>query len=243
MDPLRDGVCPICDGPTIRYGYTDVRAYWWASPPAFPDCISREVLFNPTYYEVCRRDCYILSRDRDDCIVKIGRHGVYNYRWDWSLSIRNKPIVAIDHPNLTITSAVAALRHERLTDQSGRRPFEDDIVKDRYDQTTRLIYADWLEDRGFDDVAAAQRSWTKERQEAEDWLRDFAAKSSLEYGEVIHAASRYQTHGDICNLRERTEEAQGMVFADRESFWQNYETLTGDIVEPFKKGQPFSCSC
>lgn len=54
--------------------------------------------------------------------------------------------------------------------------FEKAIQEDRYDEATRRVFGDWLEEHGFDDEAKVQREWTREKQEAEDWLRDFANK-------------------------------------------------------------------
>ncbi len=52
-----------------------------------------------------------------------------------------------------------------------RQAFLDAIAADRYDQTTRLVFADWLNEHGLDDEAEVQRQWTPEKQRAEDWLR------------------------------------------------------------------------
>lgn len=57
-----------------------------------------------------------------------------------------------------------------------RAAFEAALKENPYDATTHFVFADWLEENGFDDEAAWQRSWTRERQEAEDWLKVYAAR-------------------------------------------------------------------
>lgn len=72
----------------------------------------------------------------------------------------------------------------------GRRDVEKVVhykhVQDnRYDRDLHMIFADWLEENGYDDEAVLERKWTPERQEAEDWLRALASNSGetcLNYG-------------------------------------------------------------
>src|SRR5215210_5526362 len=44
----------------------------------------------------------------------------------------------------------------------------------------RLVLADWFEEFGFDDEAYLQRTWTPERQEAENYLINYARKLCVE---------------------------------------------------------------
>lgn len=61
-----------------------------------------------------------------------------------------------------------------------REAFEEALRKDHYDEVTRMVFADWLDENGFDDEATAQRKWTREKQESEDWLREFVKDVSRE---------------------------------------------------------------
>ncbi len=65
------------------------------------------------------------------------------------------------------------MNHDQEKD---KQKFLDAIKDNRYDGELRLVYSDWLEERGLDDEALTQRKWTKEKQEAEDWLREFASR-------------------------------------------------------------------
>lgn len=65
--------------------------------------------------------------------------------------------------------------------------FEKALLENRYDQETHFVYADWLYEQGEDDLADWHITWTKERQESEDWMRDFASKcgkTCTNYGQV-----------------------------------------------------------
>ena len=64
-------------------------------------------------------------------------------------------------------------------DEKTRQVFADSIKSLRGDEAlaTRYIFADWLDEQGCDDEAAAQRAWTREKQKALDWMADFAKES------------------------------------------------------------------
>lgn len=56
-----------------------------------------------------------------------------------------------------------------------RQAFEEVLKENRYDSTTRLVYADWLEERGFDDEAQEQRRMASpEWVGADRWMHAFA---------------------------------------------------------------------
>ncbi len=58
--------------------------------------------------------------------------------------------------------------------QQEREAFESAIKTDRYDQITRLVYADWLEENGLDDEASEQRRRASpEWVEAARWMEGF----------------------------------------------------------------------
>lgn len=53
--------------------------------------------------------------------------------------------------------------------------FERVLKNFRYDRVTRLAYADWLEEHGYDDEAAEmRRRATPAWEEADRWMHDFA---------------------------------------------------------------------
>lgn len=95
-----------------------------------------------------------------------------------------------------------------------REAFEDVIKADRYDQVTRLVFADWLEEHGLDDEAAEQR-----RMASPDWVE--AARWMEEYvksigGNVLNYDSLFHRN-EGTGRYERVEEV-------------NYEEFTFDQV-------------
>ncbi len=63
-----------------------------------------------------------------------------------------------------------------------RQAFLDAITADRYDHATRLVFADFLNENGYDAEAEEQRRWTPEWQRAWDWFEKLAAAVSLAEG-------------------------------------------------------------
>ena len=139
-----------------------------------------------------------------------------------------------------------------MNHDSGKQPFLRAIEADRYDKAVRLAYADWLEERGYDDEAVLQRAWTVERQEAEDWLRWFAdecgyhdgyeGERKITYEEVIEFGRVYQETGDGWTQFGSTD-AQDTMCHHRKEFWKHWQTITGVVVPEDKKDAFFSCSC
>ncbi len=155
---------------------------------------------------------------------------------------------------------------------SEKEAFLSAIQKDRYDQTTRLVFADWLEENGFDDDALFQRKWTPKYQKAEDWLRDFAGKcgktcinyndawdarrggedvelvwQDITYEMIVQAGHDYVDHGDYFT-QVGSEEARDMCRGEAaELFWEHWETVTGRTKTPREQDEwtngPFSCTC
>ncbi len=138
------------------------------------------------------------------------------------------------------------------------------IAEDRYDQQTRWVFADWLEEHGLDDEALVQRSWTRKKQEAEDWLRDFAVKcgetctnygykepcdewEKITYEMVIQVGHDYVDHGHFFT-QVGSEAARDMCQGETaELFWKHWQTVTGRTKAAREEDEwmdgPFSCSC
>lgn len=62
-----------------------------------------------------------------------------------------------------------------------RAAFERAIEEDPEDLETRQVFADWLEERGFDDEARAQREWDGDEEEEEEDFTDYCCGSDLDY--------------------------------------------------------------
>lgn len=73
------------------------------------------------------------------------------------------------------------------------------LAADRYDQTTRLVFADWLDENGLDDEAMEQRRCaTPEWEKAARWLESFATKCGAtcsNYSEVWQAYHEQRQQG------------------------------------------------
>ncbi len=136
--------------------------------------------------------------------------------------------------------------------------FELAIKKDRYDQTTRLVFADWLEENGLDDEALIQRSWTREKQESEDWLRDYAedirntnyyrgegyyesyGRKEFSYEDLLAAArSHLETGEETAVLGLNGPDSRDTM----EEFWQHYAIVTGTAVQEGYGNTFFACDC
>lgn len=126
-------------------------------------------------------------------------------------------------------------------DLKDRIAFENALVLNKYDQTTRLIFADWLEEYGFDDEAVFHREWTKEWQKSKDWLEEFARDNiPLGYDFMMESAENiiktgYAYIGD--------DDAKDAIDRNREEFWKHYEVVMKTEVDEDIKERYFSCSC
>ncbi len=106
--------------------------------------------------------------------------------------------------------------------------FKKAIEDDKYDQTTRLVMADWLEEHGYDDEALVQRKWTREFQVAEDWLTSYGKEvDGLELAELIKAGHSFLDKSEPHRIMEY---APRRASRDLEEFWIYFATYTGRTV-------------
>lgn len=124
------------------------------------------------------------------------------------------------------------------------------IQEDRYDRTTRLAYADWLEENGFDDEAEEQRNWSEERERSIEYLENFAKgcydaydddgehTNALTYQELIEAAEAWITKREYYRLGTTSYNDAN------EEFWDHFDRATGrNTKDSRQRGYFFSCSC
>jgi uncharacterized protein (TIGR02996 family) len=122
-----------------------------------------------------------------------------------------------------------------------KKAFEDAIRADRYDGVTRKVFADWLEENGYDDEAVVQRSWTPEKQRAEDWLREYGAECEMYYEELIEVANNFLDKGHGYTLSFDTPD---IVFSGAEDFWDHFALATGRKDAEAHRGEVFfRCAC
>ncbi len=127
-----------------------------------------------------------------------------------------------------------------------REGFLKALEADRFDLASHRAYADWLYEKGEDDLAHVHASWTREKQEAEDWLREFAAEGGVHcpdypydnddgrpitYEEVIQAGHDYLNHGNhFVQLGDETlrDKTYGKTLV---KYWKCWQLVTGITVD------------
>ena len=136
---------------------------------------------------------------------------------------------------------------------SERDAFLKALAENEDDTTTRLVYADWLDDHGEHEEADRQRKWTP----AKAWLVQFCRDNNpateddpdewfisyeqlLELGRAAVEGADEEGFGFSCGNNET------MCWALQDNsleFWKNWSTVTGiaiplDVTESY-----FGCSC
>lgn len=141
-----------------------------------------------------------------------------------------------------------------------RERFLKAIEADPYDLHTRKVYADWLDEFGSDtdaDVAAEQRAWTREKQDAVVYLTDFATWLT-QYAEEN---GQYREHNFTFDslLAGLTAVADGDSYPDElfcsgfdhpdrcreeeDQLWRAWELVTGRSLDGLNPHGTFHCSC
>lgn len=145
-----------------------------------------------------------------------------------------------------------------------REAFLRALQENPEDRDLREVYADWLEEQGFDDEARAQR--------AEVYLRGYAARitaketygkyykdderewephelvSPISYEKLLKGANKYldQYKGEgeewIPATLYLSFDIPDFVYEQREQFWEAIEAVTGRKVHD-KTDFIFRCSC
>jgi uncharacterized protein (TIGR02996 family) len=125
-----------------------------------------------------------------------------------------------------------------------RKRFEDAIGADPYDLAVRKVFADWLEEHGDrpgdDDLAVLHRGWTVEKQQAKEWLEDFARDFDMSYDELMAAAFDALDRGRGVTLEFETPDR---AFTDGRDFWRCFKLLTGRDEVDEDTGLFFRCAC
>ncbi|MCA9067277.1 MAG: TIGR02996 domain-containing protein [Planctomycetaceae bacterium] len=135
------------------------------------------------------------------------------------------------------------------------RAFLDILEKNEDDSTTRLIYADWLEEWGYCEEAERQRLWPQ----AKKWLVEFCEKNQgdeyewkLDYETLLEEGNRaYQyaleKDGEIGVISLSCGNNETMCYALRanpDEFWKNWSIITGNPLPDEPEGNyGFRCAC
>lgn len=149
-----------------------------------------------------------------------------------------------------------------------RAAFEAALLVDPDDEAPHKIFADWLDENGFEDEANYHRRWTVELREAEQWMAKFAEGHSKGYWEwddgdvdmgekytaeeLIGYATNYvegnrkTKYGWWGHTQQGDDSLRSDMFEDetREKFWRCWELITGkSLIGNEKDNSPFGCSC
>ena len=142
-----------------------------------------------------------------------------------------------------------------MNKEGQREAFLHKISEDKYDQTTRLIFADWLDENDYPEDANKQREWTPEWQKSEDWLTDFAERCTEGYEldedykkctleQLVKVINCYLEDGSSSVMSGLGFAAQDLYDEEREAFWYHWEEYTKATVdETYRTSEPFRCGC
>lgn len=130
-----------------------------------------------------------------------------------------------------------------------RREFEKAIEAAPYDLKTRKVFADWLDEFGTDsdaDLAVEQREWTVEKQDAIEWITEFAEYLSTEefkitYSELMETAKKHSESGEWDDWITLPYTTPDRVYTEMEEFWKDYELATGK--KPKNTSGFIGCAC
>ena len=121
-----------------------------------------------------------------------------------------------------------------------RLAFQLAIGADRYDQVTRLVFADWLDEHDSPEEAQKQRAWTVTWQKSEDYVREFCQNVDLNYSYFLEAARSHLATGAAieCTMTTSNE----TMDVDHDELWRQVGILLGVEIESSPVTDPFTCS-
>lgn len=129
-----------------------------------------------------------------------------------------------------------------MTPEQEREAFVEALKADRYDQTTRLVFADWLLEHDEPEEAAFQRAWTPEWQQSADWVRDFCQRVNLNHGYFLEKAAKCLDEGDGWDgIDVYLDTSNATVDEDMAEVWRHVGVVLRREVDALKMGDPFSC--
>lgn len=130
---------------------------------------------------------------------------------------------------------------------SHREAFLRALEANEEDVTTRLVYADWLEERGETEEAERQRAWPA----AKDWLRklcdepdDNADAYCLGVNTLIRMARSALEDGSLAIDCGANEDMCDKLRQDCREFWRKIAIVTGlPLPEGYAENSRFGCGC
>jgi uncharacterized protein (TIGR02996 family) len=134
---------------------------------------------------------------------------------------------------------------------SERKAFLAALAKDEDDTTTRLVYADWLDERGEHEEADRMRKWDA----AKAWLVRFFQEHNE--GDYFGQLNSYEDLLELARVAVEEANEWGLGFdcgsnenlcnalrANAREFWKNWSIVMGIPLPPSAdKNLSFGCSC
>ncbi len=150
-----------------------------------------------------------------------------------------------------------------------RAAFIDALAANEDDTATRLVYADWLEERGDDDEAARQRAWPAAKAWLKDWVRsiNYREYDDDAEGDPIPTGRREEnsphTYADAIEAGHAALSGEGYCWAtdagadffllwnkpeegdaNRAEWFRNWSIVTGvPVPDAVVEQPPFRCAC
>lgn len=112
------------------------------------------------------------------------------------------------------------------------------IRNDPKNDANRLVFGDWCEEHGENELAKMLRGGS------EKWLRDLAESVDIGYGRLMRGAAEWvesQEAGTWGEYITGGESMEGESVPDE--FWDHYRVMTGINVNEEHRGSFFSCAC
>jgi uncharacterized protein (TIGR02996 family) len=132
-----------------------------------------------------------------------------------------------------------------------RNAFLNALTDNEDDTSTRLVYADWLDEHGEHEEADRQRQWPA----AKEWLVRFcrdhnhqysfeqviSCEELIELGRQAVGEATESGLGFDCGTNETMRDA---LYANCREFWKNWSVVTGIPVPlDVEVKSRFGCSC
>jgi uncharacterized protein (TIGR02996 family) len=146
-----------------------------------------------------------------------------------------------------------------------REAFLKALAENEDDTTTRLVYADWLEERGEHEEADRQRKWPAAKQWFVKFCQDYCSRGddALDNEDPDGDNPYSYFHIPLANLLKlgrkafeqadegrihfycgANEEMMDALRANTQEFWENWSVMTGIPLPPgVEEKSSFSCSC
>lgn len=110
--------------------------------------------------------------------------------------------------------------------EQDRHAFLKALAEDKYDRSTHQAFADWLYEQGEDTLAHYHVSWTKEKQDSEDFITNIAQQCGTNFAALVQAGHDHLDIGTYLTLK-----IEKPYLLDMKLFWTHFSVVTGRKVK------------